>query len=149
MKVFSAEAEASVWGPIASIVPNISALGSEVNDSWLLEGLRIGAEEITDVRQCFNDIAYIYALGNNQSNCRITLMFVIMAGTRNCMGSDNFSTIDDGLGNYRDSRISTMTKSTITIGGMSRTGWLTGIDIGDLDPLTGVCHGVVNFIMEL
>lgn len=151
MKVFSSDVGfIDVWGPVSYVDVKASALGGVVNDSWLLVNFAIGAREITDIRQCFDDVSYIYALGNNQAQCAITLNFVIFIGRRNCIGFNNTDKITDGLSAYINNRISKKTSpSTITIGKFSRMGWLTGIDIGNLDAAKGVCYGTAHFIMEL
>lgn len=151
MKVFSSDTGTiEVWGPTASVDVKVSALGGVINNTWLLVNFAIGAREITDIRQCFDDVSYIYALGNNQAQCAITLTFAIFIGKKNCSGSDNTSAITNGISAYVNSRISKKTSpSTITIGSFSRMGWLTGMDIGSLDASKGVCYGTAHFIMEL
>ena len=151
MKVFSADTDSiEVWGPTASVDVSISALGSIVNNTWLLVNLSAGAREIVDVRQCFNDVSVIYALGNNQGQCVLTLTFAIFIGRKNCKGGDNTEALKSGFGQYVSNRISKKTTpSAITIGNVSRMGWLTGIDVGNLDAEKGVCYGTVHFIMEL
>lgn len=129
---------------------SIGALGSIVDDTWILTGISAGMKEIADVRQCFNDVSYIYALGNNQGSCLMDLTFAVFIGRRECRGGDNTSAMNDGMAAYLKSRISKQPEgSTITIGGLSGRGWLTGLDIGGLDPAKGVCEGVVHFIIEL
>ena len=136
------------WGPTASVKVKLSVLDGLVNDTWLLEGLYIGAKEIVDIRQCFNDVSYIYALGNDQSSCLITLNFLVFIGTRGCRGTSNLSVITDN--NYRADRISQhTTPHTLGIGGFAIKGWLKEINIGQLDPERGVCHGTVGFIMQM
>lgn len=151
MKVFSADTDSiEVWGPTASVDVSISALGSIVNNTWLLVNLSAGAREIVDVRQCFNDVSVIYALGNNQGQCVLTLTFAIFIGRKNCTGGDNTAALKSGFGQYVSNRISKKTTpSAITIGNFSRMGWLTGIDVGNLDAEKGICYGTVHFIMEL
>ena len=151
MKIFSSNTgRIEAWGPTASVDVKAPALGGVVDDTWVLVNFSIGAREITDIRQCFDDVSYIYALGNNQAQCAITLTFVIFIGRRNCIGFNNTDKITDGLSAYINNRISKKTSpSTITIGKFSRMGWLTGIDIGNLDAAKGVCYGTAHFIMEL
>ena len=153
MHIFSSGSKGIVtWGPTASVNVSIGALGSIVDDTWILTGISMGMQEITDVRQCFDDVSYIYALGNNQGSCVMDLSFAVFIGTRNCWMStrSNVSSIDDGVSAYIKNRISKQPKgSTITIGGLSAKGWLTGLDIGGLDPSRGVCEGTVHFIIEL
>lgn len=149
MTVFTKSSHVTVWGPTASVNVRINALSSVVDKTWMLSNVQVGAREITDIRQCFNDVSYIYALGNNQASCVITLVFAIMVGRKNCSGSENFAAIKKGLSDYKSWRISKRKKSSITIGGFSANGWLTGIDIGSLDPLRGICYGTVHFNMEL
>jgi hypothetical protein len=153
MKIFSSDSRPIVaWGPTATVTVRAEALGSVVDNSWILVNFSIGAREITDIRQCFDDVSYIYALGNNQAQCVMSLTFAIFIGKRNCDGSNNTSAIEEGLSAYIDRRISTdegQKPSMVTIGGFSRMGWLTGMDIGNLDASKGVCYGTVNFIMEL
>lgn len=139
-----------VWGPTASVNIEVPALGSVVGNSWVLEGMQVGAKEIVDIRQCFNDVSYIYALGNDQSRCSITLSFVVFIGTEDCKGNNNMSAIKAGLEAYKNSRISkTPTVTHLGIGGFATKGWLIGIDIGQLDAERGLCHGVATFIMQL
>ena len=153
MKVFSADTDSiEVWGPTASVDVSISALGSIVNNDWLLVNLSAGAREIVDVRQCFNDVSVIYALGNNQGQCLMTLTFAIFIGQKNCLSVRNSNTVAlaNGFDKYASKRISkNPQRSAITIGSFSRYGWLTGVDVGNLDAEKGICYGTVNFIMEL
>ena len=153
MKVFSADTDSiEVWGPTASVDVSISALGSIVNNTWLLVNLSAGAREIVDVRQCFNDVSVIYALGNNQGQCIMTLTFAIFIGQKNCISVKNSNTVAlaKGFEKYASKRISkNPQRSSITIGSFSRYGWLTGVDVGNLDAEKGICYGTVHFIMEL
>ena len=141
-----------VFGPMASVDVKVTALGSVVDSSWILVNFSAGAREIVDVKQCFNDVSFIYALGNNQSSCLITMVFAIFIGNRNCEGGNNTAAIASGFGSYVENRISTSkgrTPGEIAIGKFSRKGWLTGIDIGQPDPEKGICYGTVHFIMKL
>lgn len=139
-----------IWGPTASVRPKIHALGALVGDDWLVEGVQIGAKEIVDVRQCFNDVSYIYALGNDQGRCSLSVQFVVFVGTKFCSFTDNMGAISRGIVQYKNRRISQApTPGTIVIGGFSAMGWLIGIDIGSMDAEKGVCHGVATFMMQL
>ena len=153
MKVFSAYTDSiEVWGPTASVDVNIDVLGDIVNNDWLLVNLSAGAREIVDVRQCFNDVSVIYALGNNQGQCVMTLTFAIFIGQKNCISVKNSNTVAlaHGFDKYASKRISkNPQRSSITIGSFSRYGWLTGVDVGNLDAGKGICYGTVHFIMEL
>ena len=151
MQIFSSNSKGIVtWGPTASVNVSIGALGSIVDDTWILVGLSMGMKEITDVRQCFDDVSYIYALGNDQGNCVMELSFAVFIGRRECQGGDNTSAMNDGIAAYLKSRISKNPEgSTITIGGLSGKGWLTGLNMGGLDPERGICRGTVQFIIEL
>ena len=152
MNIFSSSgAKAYAWGPTASVSVRVPALGGVVDNSWILVGCGIDAREIADVRQCFNDVSYIYAMGNRQSYCQLTLTFVVMIGQQWCSGfSDNFSAISAGIKAYRSRRISKHpTPNNITIGGMSRRGWLVGINVGNLKPQNGTCIGTATFLMQL
>jgi hypothetical protein len=151
MKIFSSNTgKIEAWGPTASVDVKASALGGVVDKTWILVNFSIGAREITDIRQCFDDVSYIYALGNNQAQCAMSLTFAILIGKKNCKGSNNTSAIEKGLSQYVKRRISKKTSpSPVTIGNFSRMGWLTGIDIGNLDAAKGICYGTANFIMEL
>ena len=150
MQVFSSKSTVEVWGPTASVDVRIKSLGSFINNTWLLTNLQVEAREIVDVRQCFNEVSYIYALGNDQSQCAMVLTFAILIGRKNCGGASNLKALKEGIDAYVDARISRKTKpTTITIGDFSRKGWVTGIDIGSLDPSRGICYGTINFIMEL
>lgn len=152
MRVFSSNSDSiQVWGPVASVDVKISAMGSVIDYSWLLVGISLGAKEIVDVRQCFNEMSYVYALGNNQNSCRMSLTFAIFIGRENCKGRENNTgSIDRGLEAYAMSRISKkITPTAVTIGDFSRMGWITGIDIGNLDARRGICYGTIHFLMEL
>ena len=153
MKVFSSKDDTRsvvAWGPTASVKVIVPALEGVIDDTWLLTGFQVGAREIVDVRQCFNDVSYIYALGNDQSSCAITLIFTIFIGMKECQGVSMTSSIASGLDAYVESRISQKTSPlSITIGSFSRMGWVVGIDIGQVDPKKGTCVGTVSFIMEL
>jgi len=152
MRVFDSDGrETVIWGPTASVEVNVPAMGSVIwKDSWVLDGVTIGAKEIVDVRQCFGDVAYIYALGNDQGKCLISLSFVIFLGKKNCTEGTPFESIDDGLSAYAGNRISIRTGAQpITIGGFSRNAWLIGIDIGNTEAGKSISHGNVSFMMEL
>lgn len=151
MKVFGSDSgNIKIYGPTASVIVSVDALGGVVGNSWLLTDFHVGAKEIVDVRQCFNDVSYIYALGNNQAKCEISLTFAIFIGRKDCNGVNNTSAIDDGIGAYIDSRISNSTEtSKITIGDFSSYGWLIGFDIGQVDAVKGICYASVQFIMKL
>lgn len=153
MDVFGSKKKSiKVYGPIASVDVKVPALGGVVDDSWILVNMQAGAKEIVDVKQCFNDVSFIYALGNNQSSCAITLVFAIFIGNRDCKGTNNTAAMAAGFKAYVGNRISTDSgrkPSDIAIGNFSRKGWLTGIDIGQLDPEKGICYGTVHFLMKL
>ena len=151
MKVFSSDSKGvEAWGPTAAVDVKVDALGGVVENSWILVNFAVGAREIVDVRQCFDDMSFIYALGNNQSSCQISLTFAILIGTMSCKGSNNTEAIDSGLSAYMSKRISQNTSAgKISIGNFSRMGWLTGIDVGNADANKGVCYGTVHFLMEL
>lgn len=153
MKIFQINGDKRVtemWGATASVEVKVDALGSIVGESWLLESVQVGAREIVDVRQCFNDVSYIYALGNDQSRCSIVLQFVVFVGTKFCKGTSNTKAIKDGLDKYKTNRISQKTAPMpITIGSFSTQGWLISCDIGQVDPSKGTCRGVLTFIMQL
>lgn len=151
MTVFTTDSRGvEAWGPTASVDVRISGLGNFIGDSWLLTNMSVGANEIVDVRQCFNDVAYIYALGNRQSSCRMSLTFAIFIGRRCNSGNENTQAISDGLSAYVKSRISKSNGPiSVTVGKFSRMGWLDSIEIGNIDASAGVCSGTLNFIMEL
>lgn len=151
MKVFSSDTKSvEVWGPTASVDVKISAMSGVINNTWLLTNLNFGAREIVDVRQCFNDVSVIYALGNNQGQCQMTLTFVILIGRKNCKGVSNTSALHNGVRQYVQNRISQKTTpSTIAIGSFAGSGWLTGIDIGNVDAEKGICYGTVHFIVQI
>jgi len=152
MTVFSSNSDkVDAWGPIASVDVKISAMGAVIDYSWILVGISIGARDIVDVRQCFNEMSYIYALGNDQSSCKMSLTFAIFIGRHLCKGGENnIGAIGRGLDNYSMSRISKkITPTTVTIGDFSRMGWITGISIGNTDAGRGICYGTIDFIMEL
>ena len=151
MTIFSSDSRGiEAWGPTASVDVKCHALGDIVDDTWILVNFAIGAQEIVDIRQCFSDVSFLYALGNNQSACQMTLTFAILIGRRDCEGDGNTSAIQDGLEAYVKSRISQdVSGGTVSIGNFSRRGWLIGIDIGNLDASKGVCYGTVKFNMEL
>lgn len=141
----------AVWGPTASVEVKVPALGGLVDNSWILTGVSVGAKEIVDVRQCFNDVSYIYALGNNQSQCSMVLTFAVLIGSKECKGKgENLSAISGGLKAYMSNRISKHPDPhTVTIGGFSKKGWLVDISVGNTDASRGICQGVLNFIMQL
>lgn len=153
MTVFSSNSSTvEAWGPTASVTVTVPGFTDVVNDSWLLTGFNVNAREITDIRQCFNDMSYVYALGNDQQVCTITLEFVIFIGRKECGDDDNTKSIGMGMADYAKNRISAkgmQSPKTITIGSFSRSGWLSNINIGRLDPSTSVCYGTLTFIMEL
>ena len=151
MDVFGGKGKSvEVWGPTASVEVKAAALGSVVGDSWLLEGVTIGAKEIVDVRKCFEDVAYIYALGNDQGRCVIVLNFVVFIGQKDCGQGQGFEAVEAGLRAYAKGRISQSTSpQPISIGSFTRNGWLMGIDIGALDVEKSVCHSSATFLMEL
>lgn len=141
-----------IWGPIASVSVKAGGLGSigRKGSDWLLEGVQVGAKEIVDVRQCFNDVSYIYALGNNQNSCIMSLSFLVFIGTENCSGDNNTDAIMKGIEEYKNNRISQNTSPvTVSIGNFSKKGWLMEIGIGAVDAGKAVCHGVATYMMQL
>jgi hypothetical protein len=136
------------YGPMASV--NVS-IGSLVGDNWFLTDFKIGAKEIVDVRQCFNDISVVYALGNSQSQCAISLVFAVFLGSENCAEvGNNWDGIKSAVNEYKSNRISkNKSRRNITIGGFSTNGWLTGFDVGNADAARGVCYATIHFLMEL
>ena len=151
MQVFSKDSRGvEVWGPTASVNVKADALGGIVDNTWILVNFAVGAREIVDIRQCFDDVSFLYALGNNQSSCQISLTFAILIGKKWCKGDNNTSAIEEGLDAYVKSRVSQRKNAgKIQIGKFSRMGYLIGIDIGNADPMRGVCYGTVHFNMEL
>jgi len=151
MLIFSSDSRGvDVWGPTASVDVKCDALGDIVDDTWVLTNLSIGAKEIIDVRQCFDDLSFIYALGNNQASCHITLVFAVLVGKKNCNSLGAMSAVDEGLDEYVKNRISqNLSGGVISIGKFSRRAWLIGIDIGNVDTAKGVCYGTLTFNMEL
>lgn len=136
-----------IWGPAVGIKVKIPALGG---GSWVLSGLSIGAKEITDVRQCFGDISFIYALGNDQDKCRITLDLLIFLGKEYCAIGNNSKAIGSCLSAYSRKRISQMTAPmTVTIGNFSVKTYLVEIGMGNYDADRSLLHCQVSFIMEL
>lgn len=140
-----------VWGPTASTTVTVSALNSLADSSWILTGISIGAKEIVDVRQCFNDISFLYALGNDQGQCRMSMSFLVFFGKENCNGEGGMSSIESGIKAYSSARISNHKAGvqSMSVGGAGFKGWLTGLDIGAFDPEKGVCVGTLSFIMKL
>lgn len=156
MEVFGANKRNNnirVWGPTASTVVQVSALGSVVEQSWVLTNMSVSAREIVDVRQCFNDVSYIYALGHDQRQCSLTLTFAITLGSCSSGGQNSSGgtvPIYDGFNSYVGNRISQKpSATTVTIGKFACHGWLIGLDVGSLDPARGICSGTAHFIIEL
>ena len=107
MKVFSSDSRTvEMWGPTASVKVLSGALKNTDSEDWLLTNFAIGAKEIVDVRQCFDDVSYIYAMGNNQSECEITMVFAIFIGRKNCKGKSNLEALKRGMDAYVERRIS-------------------------------------------
>lgn len=141
----------AVWGATASVDVQISAI-PDAESTWVLADVRVGAQEIVDVRKCFNDESYVYALGNDQGRCQIVLTFAIFCGTcRSGAGEGrSMEAVGSGLESYKTHRISQKTTpSEITIGGFSTKGWLLSVDVGQMDASTMTCRGVVSFMMDL
>lgn len=150
MDVFSSNGSGVVaWGPVASVNVKLSALQDLIDDSWILISFEFEAKEMTDVRQCFNEVSYIYALGNDQSQSRMTMTFAIFIGAKECKGDNNMTAIGSGFSNYLDNRISKKQKTSIAIGSFSGSGWVTGLSIGNVDARRGLCYGTVDMIVDL
>ena len=151
MDVFGANgSNITVWAPPSGVAVSMPFLGGIVGDTWLVTGLQIGAKEITDIRQCFNDVSYVYALGNDQRQCIMSVSFVVMIGKKECKDGDPLASIKDGLEAYGGTRISQMPNGgVISIGGLSRYCYLVGIDISQVDASKGICAGNAQFIMKL
>lgn len=153
MRVFGSSSKNSttVWGPTASVAVKVPALGfNSKQDDWILAGISVGAKEIVDVRQCFNDVSYIYALGNDQGRCMLSISLLVFLGSKNCKGKDNTGRMDKSLKAYVKNRVSKHTAAnTITIGSFSRKGWLIGADIGQFDMNKATCLVTGTFIMQL
>ena len=128
----------------------VAALGNVVDDTWILVNFSLGAREIVDVRQCFNEVAFIFALGHNQSECRMSMTFAVMIGRRRCKGQNNTAALHAGLRQYVLNRISKKTDAqTIAIGNFAGSGWLTGINIGNVDADKGICYATVDFLIRI
>ena len=151
MLVFSSDSRGiEAWGPTASVQVKVDALGGLVDDSWILVDFSLGAKEIVDIRQCFNEVVFMYALGHNQSQCAMSMRFAVMIGRRKCKGKENLSALNAGLRQYVTNRISQKTEAqSITIGGLSGSGWLTGINIGGVDASKGICYATVEFLIRI
>lgn len=152
MFIFNDQVDVVAWGPTATVRVRIPALEGLINDSWMLTSLSLNAQDIVDIRQCFNDVSYIYALGNDQQRCALSLYFVILLGRRNCRptSTDNFGAISEGLKKFVTTRISNNTAPmALTIGNFSCKGWLTGESVDRVDPDTGIGMGSLHFIMQL
>lgn len=151
MTVFSKESEVQAWGPTASVDVKMSAFGGGLDKASFLVNLSVGAREIADIRQCFNEMTYIYALGNDQSSCKMALTFAVFIGRENCKGNgNNTKIIGDWLDEYEEDRISKKTDPVaVTIGDFSRMCWVEGISIGNVDALRGICYVTISLIMEL
>lgn len=151
MTVFSSDSRGiEAWGPTASVAVKCEALGSVIDDSWILVDFSLGAQEITDIRQCFNDVSFIYALGNDQRQSRMTMTFAVFIGSRKCSGQNNTKAIADGFRSYVLNRISKKTNpQSLAVGSFAGSGWLDGIQIGRVDADTGVCYATVTFIARI
>ena len=145
------------WGPTAVTKVKVSAFSDGekssgiIDDTWVLSNFSIGAHEIVDIRQCFNDVSFMYALGNDQRRCSASLTFIVFVGEK-CGDTEagSFSAVKKGLAKYSEKRISLNKKpSNITIGNFSTRGWLVSIEIGSLDASRGLCYGTLSFIMQL
>ena len=151
MDIFFQDSRATkIWGPTASTTVEVEALNDVVNDKWVLAGMTMGAKEIVDVRQCFNDTSFIYAFGNDQSSCQMSLLFMIYIGKCKKEDMSQMENVVKGYEQYKKTRISENPIATeITIGNFSRYGWLTGLNIGQVDPMRGTCRGTASFLVEL
>lgn len=153
MQVFSKDSRGvEAWGTIASADVKVSALDGVVDNSWILTSFAVGAREIVDIRQCFGDVSFLYALGNKQASCSLTLTFMVLIGRKSCKGNHNMDAVSSGLEAYVFKRIGASggrSPSTVEIGGFSRFGWLVGIDIGNVDADKGICQAVVHMNMRL
>lgn len=151
MRIFSKDSRSvEAWGPTASVVVKCKALENVVDKTWILVNFAIGATEITDVRQCFGDVSFIYALGNNQAQCRMTMTFLVLIGTKRCRGKNNTSAITAGFRSYCLNRISKKpVAQPISIGNFAGTGWLDGIQVGNVDAQMGICYATVSFIVRI
>ena len=151
MLVFSSDSRGiEAWGPTASVEVVVDALERLIDNTWVLTNFSIGAREIVDIRQCFHDVSFLYALGNNQSACQITLTFAIFIGRMACKGEAFTHAIKDGLDKYVEKRVSEKKAACkIGIGDFARMGYLVSIDIGNADVEKGICTGTLTFNMEL
>lgn len=160
MDVFSSSSSRSLvlWGPTAGVTVIFRGFDVGIDDSWILTNMSVGAREIVDIRQCFNDVSFIYALGNKQESCEMSLTFAVFIGKKSpgCKSTpkDNTKAIAAGMGSYKKIRIyeaakGSKTPTEVTIGDFTRKGWITGIDINNMDAYRGICYGTVYFNMEL
>ena len=152
MVIFGEDPKKSVhvWGPISSLKVTIDSFPPVESDEWALVGMETAANEVVDIRRCFNDETYLYALGNDQGRCRFSLSFVVFLAGEECDESKAFNALQKGIDDYAANRISKRTKeSTATIGGLSLYGWLDGMTVGNMDADRGICYASVNFIMKL
>ena len=150
MEVFTSNSRPhTVWGPLAAINVSSFALDGLIGAGkpWVLVDFKANAKEIVDVVQCFNDAAFIYALGNDQQRCLISMTFLVFISK---CEDDKTDTLQQGMEKYKSNRISQHTSAgEISIGNFARKGWLIGIDIGNADPQRSACYATVNFMMKL
>lgn len=136
-----------VWGPTASITVKAPALGGVVDKSWVLVDMRASAREIADIKQCFDDVSFIYALGNDQAKCVMSLTFLIFISK---CGQDQTGNITSGFESYKQRRIfASPDGEDFSVGNFTRHGWPVGLEIGPVDLKRQACYGTIHYLTEL
>lgn len=146
----SSKAAVRVFGPLATESVHISGIDVWNDDRWALIGASYNYREILDVRQCFNDTAFLFALGNNLSAGRMELSFLVFLSEPGCSPGGEFKAIKDAIESYRSERVSNkLSHIEVTIGSCTVSGWLDSMAAGNFDADRGVCVVSFSFLARL
>ena len=151
--IFGADGKSNVqvWGPLVGAEVKMDGIGGLDGEGCALIGFRINAQEIVDIRKCFNDELYLYALGNDDSRGAIELIFLVHLQGGKCDGQSSANPVKAAYESYCSSGRVSKKKGTVsvTVVGINLTGWVSGFYAGDVDPTTGTCKVCVSMIPKI
>lgn len=147
---YTANSGVKVFGPLPLVTVEVDGFQSLTDDNWALVDMQINHQEILDVRQCFNNTAFLFSLGNDLSHGTIDLTFMVFLSAEGCKSDEVFLSLSNGIETYKALRVS-QSQSTLqmTIGNLSMFGWLKGMRAYGFDPSRGVCYVSISFLAKM
>ena len=150
-KLFGAEVHAKLFMPKGSSSWQIDGLIKKGEyDNALLLSFLTNDQEIFDVRKCFEDVTHIFAFGRNAQACvlNVSILIVLYNGCPKSNKS-NWLKLDQLRKKYAEKRIYKNDKPLkITLDDLSMSGFLIGMSIGDINPMTKTAVADFTFILD-